>query len=276
MKQQTKIADNDQREMIDSEQSITSEIANLAYRLFPRSGKKRDNLIIRLRETITKAQGKDFLVIHSPGGWGNSNWEDLQEWEKSIVTGVTATLEKLGYTQIMVQNFRSGNSWASHMKDIYKEIQFHMAGISYRAEVLAEEIRFILKQLPGLQVVLVGASQGASFNNAVMIILGKIERVYSIELGTFFPHMHRRKLTERNLAIDSNGFMRDPMCNRDLWAGFKAYLGAFIRWFRHRMIGQKVKFTNCINTPGHEYKWDYPEVHGRIIEFLSTKFKEKR
>lgn len=276
MRQQTKIDDNGQKSVNGSEQSVREKSAELAKKLFPGNSKKQEELSDRLVQTISQVQNKDLLVIHSPGGWGNSRWEDLQEWEKSIVTGVTSALTKLGYSLIMVQYFRSGPTWASHMKDVFKEAQFFFAGVSYRAEVMAEEVKFIIQQLPQIKVVLVGASQGASFNNTVMMKLGEADRVYSVELGTFFPHMPRRKLTERNLAIDSNGFMRDPMCNRDLWAGFKAYLGAFIRWFRHRIIGQKVKFTNCINTPGHEYKWEYPEVHRRITEFLTGKFQEKR
>ena len=108
-----------------------------------------------------------------------------------------------------------------------------------------------------------------------MAHLGNIEQVYSIELGTFFAHMRRRQLTKRNLAIDSNGLMPDPMCHRDLWKGTKSYLRAFVVWTKYRAQGKKVKFTNCINTPGHEYQWEYPEVHGRITEFLTAVFGER-
>jgi hypothetical protein len=87
--------------------------------------------------------------------------------------------------------------------------------------------------------------------------------------------MRRRQLTTRNLAIDSNGLMRDPMCHRDLWKGTKAYFIAFVRWFKYKAQGNPQKFTNCINTPGHEYQWEYPEVHGRITEFLTAVFGEK-
>ena len=219
---------------------------------------------------------KDILIVHSPGGWGNSHFQEgLQDWEKSIVTGVTATFEKLGYSCIMKQYFRSGDAlWGG--KSVYREAQFFLFGASYRAEVLAEELKFITMNLPKLRIVLVGASQGAAFNNKVMVHLGSVEKVYSIELGTFFAHMRRRQLTKRNLAIDSNGFMPDPMCHRDLWKGTKAYFMAFVRWFKYRAEGKRVKFTNCINTPGHEYQWEYPEVHGRITAFLTAVLGEKR
>ncbi|MCX6002958.1 MAG: hypothetical protein NTX46_00710 [Chloroflexi bacterium] len=275
MKQQAKIASPIQDSLTGNEQSLKDTINKLAEELFPRQRKKQEQLVAQLWEMGIQAHGKDFLVIHSPGGWGNTQWEDLLDWEKSIVTGVTATLEKLGYTWIMKQYFRSGDTlWGG--KDVFKEAQFFLAGVSYRAEVLAEELKFITQSLPKLKVVLVGASQGAAFNNTAMMKVGNLERIYSIELGTFFPHMPRRQLTERILAIDSNGLMRDPMCNRDLWVGTRAYAGAFYRWFKYRALGNPTKFTNCINTPGHEYKWEYPAVHGRITEFLTAKFGEKR
>jgi hypothetical protein len=122
----------------------------------------------------------------------------------------------------------------------------------------------------------VGASQGAAFDNAVMTHLENAGSVYSIELGTFFAHMRRRILTQHNLAIDSNGLMSDPMCHRDLWKGTKSYFKAFVLWFKYEAHGKHVKFTDCINTPGHEYQWDYPEVHGRITKFLTNVLGEKR
>lgn len=251
------------------------EMEQLARRLF-QSRKKQERLVSRLQDMWTKAAGKDFLVIHSPGGWGNTEWAGLLDWEKSIVTGVTATLEKLGYTYAVVQYFRSGDRWIDHMRDVFKEAQFFFAGRSARAQVMCEELKFLVQRLGRARIILTGASQGAAYDNAVMQRLGEIERIYSIELGTFFPHMKRRIITERTLAIDGNGLMRDPMCQRDLWAGTRSYIGAFNRWFKYRMQGKPVKFTHCINTPGHEYQWEYPAVHTNVTDFLTAKFGMKQ
>jgi hypothetical protein len=255
--------------------TLKEEINGLAQRLFPKSPVKREKMAARVWEMYTNASGKDFLAIHSPGGWGNTQWEGLLDWEKSIVTGVTSTLEKMGYIYIMMQYFRSGDSWWAHMSDIFKEARFFLTGVSYRAEVMAEELKFLIQHLPGLKVILVGASQGAAFNNAVMILLGNTERIYSLELGTFFPHMPRRVITDRTLVIDSNGLMPDPICHRDLWAGTKAYIRGTYRWFKYRIQGHPVKYTHCTNTPGHEYKWEYPAVHSNITEFLTARFGVK-
>ena len=157
----------------------------------------------------------------------------------------------------------------------YGRARFFIFGTSYRAQVLAEELKFLTVNLPKLRIILVGASQGAAFDNMVMIKLGETNSVFSLELGTFFAHMRRRRLTKQNLAIDSNGLMKDPMCHRDLWKGTKSYFMAFVKWFKYKAQGTPMKFTQCINTPGHEYQWEYPEVHGRITEFLTAVFGEK-
>ncbi len=255
---------------------ILQGIIGLARRLYPHNSVKRQQSQARLVDYYQKAKDKDILVIHSPGGWGNTEWEGIQGWEKSIVTGVTLTLEKLGYNSIVVQYFRSGNGFIKHMRDLSKEIRFFYTGANYRADVMSEEIKFIARILPMVKIVLVGASQGAAFDNAAMMRLGETEQVYSIELGTFFPHMKRRRLTARTLAIDNNGILPDPMCQRDLWAGYKAYVNAFYHWFQYKIMGKKVKFTNCINTPGHEYKWEYKAVNIPITDFLTAKLGVKR
>jgi hypothetical protein len=274
LKQQTKSVNAGQVSITEKAQPVIEAAIQLAAKLFPHNRKKRKLFFESLQEIYSSARNQDVLIIHSPGGWGNTHWDGLLDWEKSIVTGVTATLEKLGYSCIMRQYFRSGDAlWGR--KSWYKEAQFFLFGTNYRAQVLMEEVKFLTVNLPRLRVVLVGASQGAAFNNMVMMKLGNIEQVNSIELGTFFAHMRRRRLTKRNLAIDSNGVLRDPMCQRDLWQGTKSYFLAFVRWFRYKAQGKPVKFTNCINTPGHEYQWEYPEVHGRITEFLTAVFGEK-
>jgi hypothetical protein len=173
---------------------------------------------------------------------------------------------------VRLQFFRSGTGWPERLKNTVPEWQFFCAGKSTRARIMAEELRFMVGHLPDLKVVLVGASQGAAFNNAIMRYLGASGSVYSIELGTFFPHMKRRLITDRTLAIDSNGLMRDPMCQRDLWAGVKSYIKAFGRWFRAKAKRQRVMFTHLINTPGHEYGWEYPAVHTNITAFLKERF----
>ena len=96
--------------------------------------------------------------------------------------------------------------------------------------------------------------------------------MYSIELGLFFPHMSRRVVTERTLAIDSNGIMPDPVAHRNLKAGLYCFMTAPFRWIKYWWQGNPRPFSHCINVPGHEYRWEYPGVHQKIEDFLEVKF----
>jgi len=271
LKQQIKQTET-ARDIREKDSDFNREMNELARTLFKIRPEKRSQAITWLADTYRKAAGKDFLIAHSPGGWGNTPWDGLLEWEKSIVTGVTVTLEKLGYSHYVTQYFRSGMKSFGHFKDIYRDIRFFLTGRSGRAEALAAMLQLLAKHLPDTMIILVGASQGAAFNNATVKNVPDMPHLFSIELGTFFPYMKHRVIMERTLAIDNNGIMRDPMCERNLWAGTKSYLGAPYRWLKLRLQGRPIKFTHCINTPGHEYAWEYPGVHTNIEKFLKEKF----
>jgi hypothetical protein len=248
------------------------EIEQLAQKLFRRNARKRQQVIDRMLDYVNKAQGKEVLVIVSPGGWGNTPIENLQDWEKSIVNGVTEALSRLGRRWALAQYLRSGPTFWWHFRDLDKEAAFFFLGKSPRAEAMAEQLKLLTRILPDIKILLLAVSQGAAFDNAAMKSASDNPNIYSIELGTFFPQMPRRILSPRTLAIDSNGLQRDPMCERDLWAGTKSYIKAFSCWSRALSQGKKIKFTHCINTPGHEYKWEHPAVGIRIVTFLTTHF----
>jgi len=252
--------------------ALTKEASNLAQQLFGNNTKKCSSVINRLVDICTQAQGKDLLLIHNPGGWGGTPLENCLDWERSIVEGATTTLEQLGCNCLFTQYFRGGRSWWSHLRNLREQTVFFFGGQSEQVRVMASELRFITRYLDHLKVIMVGISQGAAFSNAVMRELGNLHQMYSIELGIFFAHMSRRVVTERTLAIDSNGLVPDPVANRNLKAGFKAYITAPSRWIKYRLQGKPETFSYCINVPGHDYRWEYPEVKQKIIDFLKTNF----
>ena len=259
----------------DEDIALSEEASYLAQQLFGNDIKMCTRFTNRLWDTCRNAQGKDFLLIHNPGGWGCTPLEHLLRWERSIVDGVSATIERLGYSWLLTQYFRSGNSWWAHMRDTKEQVRFLLKGKSSEARVMAAELKFIAKHINNLKIVLIGVSQGAAFGNAVMRQLGELRQVYSIELGLFFPHMSRRVITERTLAIDNNGVMPDPMAHRNLRVGFRAYITAPLRWTRYRLQGKPERFTYCVNAPGHDYSWEYPEVQRQIVDFLDLNFGTK-
>jgi len=261
--------------MPDVDLALREEAYQLGQQLFGNDSQKCLDLTNRLVDVCTRVRDKDFLLIHNPGGWGSTDLEHLLNWERSVVEGISAAIEQQGYTWLLIQYFRGGRSWWAHMLDVKDQARFFFTSKTFKAEVMAAELKFITQHVNNLKVVLIGVSHGAAFSNTVMRQLGKLHQIYSIELGMFFAQMPRRVLTERTLAIDSNGQMPDPIAHRNLKTAFKTYITAPFRWIKYRLEGKRIKFSHCINVPGHEYGWSYPEVRQKIVDFIEAKFGTK-
>jgi len=251
--------------------TLEKEASHLAQQLFGNDSKKQASFTDRLLDIHTRAKGKAFLLIHNPGGWGTTRLEHLLQWERSIVEGVSATIERLGYSCLQMQYFRTGNGWREIIGDIREQARFFAS----KAKVMATELQFITQHLDTLRVIMIGVSQGAAFSNAVMRQPGELRQVYSIELGMPFPYRSRRVITENTLALDSNGLMPDALMEWDMPTIVKAYFVAPFRWIKYRLQRKPVKFTYCINLPGHDYNWDYPEVRQQVGDFLEINFGTK-
>ena len=258
--------------MASDYQTLSQEASNLAEQLFGNDIRRRTSFTERLMEICSLAQGKDFLLIHNPGGWGMTKLEELLQWERSIVEGVSTTMENLGYNCSSMQYFRSDPGWRAIMADIREQTHFFIC----KSKIMAAELEFVTRHFDNLQMIMIGVSQGAAFSNAVLQQLDGLKRVSSIELGTPFPYKSRRVITERTLALDSNGLMPDALMDWNVPTILRAYLSAPFRWVNFRLRGKRVKFTYCINLPGHDYNWDYPEVHRQIATFLEVNFGNKQ
>ncbi|MBI4267391.1 MAG: hypothetical protein HY662_01235 [Chloroflexi bacterium] len=260
---------------LSEDNGLREEASSLARQLFDSNIKKRARFVNQLIDICNRVQDRDFLLIHNPGGWGCTPFEELLNWERSVVEGVSDSIKQLGYSSLFIQHFRSSNNWWAHIRDFRDESSFFRKGKTCKTGEIIAELKFILEHNDYLRVLLVGASQGAAFSNAIMRQLDGLPRVYSLEFGIFFPHMAWRVVTERTLAIDSNGQMPDPIAHRNLKIGIMAYITSPYLWVKYRLEGRPQKLTYCVNAPGHNYDWEYPEVQRRVKDFLETKFGPK-
>ena len=144
--------------------ALREEAEQLARQLFGKNSKKCKSFTDRLMDIYAQAQDKDFLLIHSPGGWGNTQITRCLQWERSIVEGISATLERMGYSWVLVQHLRSGRGLWAGIHDMRAQARF----FAVKAEILATEVRFLLRHLSNLKIIMIAISQGAAFNNAVM------------------------------------------------------------------------------------------------------------
>ncbi|MDP3878936.1 MAG: hypothetical protein Q8Q07_01345 [Dehalococcoidales bacterium] len=251
--------------------ALEKEAQGIAKQLFGADTNKCTGFISRLLDIYTNAEDKDFILIHNPGGWGKTPLQQLLQWEQSIVEGVSGTIGRLGYTWFLMQYFRTNNGWREIMRDIKEQTHF----FSVKANILATELKFITRHLEDLRVIMIGVSQGAAFSNAVLQQQNGLDRIFSIELGTPFPYKSRRVITERTLALDSNGLMPDALMEWDVPTIARTYLVAPFRWLKYTLQGKRIKFTHCVNVPGHDYNWDYPEVQRQVEKFLVLNFGVK-
>ncbi|MGA7676790.1 MAG: hypothetical protein WCA51_00230 [Dehalococcoidia bacterium] len=257
--------------MTSANLTLREEAYRLASQLFG-SEEAGTDFANQVLDVCIRARGKDFLIVHNPGGWGNARLEQCLAWERSIVAGIKGVIEEMGYSLLLTQYFRSGRGWGEQMRDLREQFRFFVP----KARVMAGWLRFILTHVNDIKVILVGVSQGAAFGNSVMRQLGGLYPVYSIELGFPFQYKSWRIITGRMLAIDSNGVRPDVLAQGNLRVGVGILMSAPFKWMWYRLRGKRVSFAHCVNAPGHEYDWDNPEIQKPIRDFLKTYFGAKK
>ena len=251
--------------------TLREEAYHLARQLFG-SEEAVTDFANQVLDVCARARGKDFLIVHNPGGWGHARLDQCLGWERSIVEGIKGVIEEMGYSLLLTQYFRSGRGWREQMRDLREQFRF----FAPKAEVMAGWLRFILTHVNDIKVILVGISQGAAFSSAVMRQLGGLYPVYSIELGFPFQYKSRRIITPRTLAMDSNGVRPDVLAQGNFRVGARILMAAPFKWVWYRLRGRRVAFAHCVSAPGHEYDWGNPEIQKPIRDFLKTYFGAKK
>ena len=116
--------------------TLREEAYRLAGRLFGTEEAGVD-FANQLLDVCVKARGKDFLVVHNPGGWGHAGLNQCLEWERSIVNGIKTAIEEMGYNLSLTQYFRSGIGWKEQMRDLKEQFHFFAS----KADVMAAWLR---------------------------------------------------------------------------------------------------------------------------------------
>ncbi len=257
--------------MTDINKNLREEAYSLAQQLFD-NAEAACKFAEQLLDICARAKDKDFLIVHNPGGWGNSQFDQCLEWERSIVAGIKGVIEEMGYSVLLTQYFRSGKGWREQLRDLREQFRF----FAPKAKIMAAWLRFIMDHVKTINVLLVGVSQGAAFGSAVMRQLGGHYPVYSIEMGFPFQYKSWRVITERTVPVDSNGIRPDVLVQGNLIIGAKILLAAPFKWIGYRLKGKQMPLALCINAPGHEYDWRNPRIQRPIRDFLEANFGTKR
>ena len=244
-------------------QSVVEDAAELASELFDEGGEKYSNFLDQLITAYVEAEDKDFILVFNSGGWGWNLIEKTPGW-RSILTGIDSELHGLGYESVMLNYRRTSDTMFGCIEEFVEAV----ANYPSKAKHLAYRMEFLTDHVPDLRVIVAGESNGTVIADSTMRILQDNPNVYSIQTGT--PFWHKPVERERTLLLNSNGVTPDTFSQGSiltmLWASLK---GAFGLAPPEESPGTVLGF---LRAPGHDYRWQYPEVYSQIVNFLEQNF----
>jgi hypothetical protein len=249
-------------------QSVADNATDLAMELFGDYPEKHNDFVSQLLAAYVEAKDKDFVVVFNSGGWGWNFLENSPGWY-GISNGIKSELENLGYTSLMLDYRRTGET----LRGVIDEFVEVIIAYPSKAENLACRVEFLTTHIPDLKVIVTGESNGTVISDSAMNILRDNPKVYSIQTGP--PFWHQNVMLERTLVLDSNGMTPDSFSQGDvpvvLWASLKALVG--LSSPEEEEPGRIMYFFRA---PGHDYRWQYPGVYSQITSFLEHNFGFKQ
>ena len=244
-------------------QSVADDATRLASELFDEGGKKYEAFVDQLLVAYVEAQDKDFIVVFNSGGWGWKMVEKSPGW-RSILTGIKSELDSLGYESVILNYRRTSETVLGCIEEFAEAV----ADYPSKAKDLACRVEFLTDHLPDLSVIVTGESNGSVISDSAMHILQDNQSVYSIQTGS--PFWHRSVTMERALLLNNNGMAPDSFSEGDiptmLWASLKGLFGLAPPEDNPGTI------LSFLRAPGHDYRWQYPEVCSQIENFLGENF----
>ena len=247
-------------------QSVTEDAVSLAMELFGDSQEKYDAFINQLLVMYSETKDKDFIIFFNTGGWGWNVVENSPDWW-SISTGIKSELDSSGYTSLLLNYQRTVDTLQGRLDELVEMI----TGYSSKATNLAYRVEFLTSHISDLKVILAGASNGTVICDKTMDILKDNPQVYSIQIGP--PFWHESIIQDRALVLTSNGVIPDSFSQGDFPTMIRANLRALFGLSQSE--GDAGRILHYVLAPGHEYRWQYPEVYSQVKNFLTKNFGTK-
>lgn len=238
-------------------QSMIDEAGDLAEGLFGYSAVLQDEFVTELLATYQAAQDKDVVIFFNTGGFG---WDAINETVEGqgFIDGIGAELENLNLSPLLLNYKRTAVTVTGGVSEFLLATGYYPT----KSKDLATRVKFLTDHIPGIKVILAGLSNGTLICDSVMNILKDNQRLFSIQMGP--PFWNDAASTERTLVLRSNGIIPDSFSQVDIITIMRANIEA--------LFGQNQQYPGNIFTyigaPGHDYRWQYAEVRGQIIDFL--------
>lgn len=245
-------------------QYIVDDANALATELFGDAEEKRQDFISQLQATYLAAKDKDIVIIFNSGGWG---WTPIEAspYGPGLVSGIESELASLGYAVLFLDHLRTQEGWQVYINESVEMVTRYPS----KAKDLAARVKFLTSHIPDLRVIITGESEGSLICDSVMSILKDNPQVYSIQLGP--PFWDNSTISEKSLVLRSNGVVPDAFSQGDIFAVIRANLEALFGISQDNP-GNILLY---IGAPGHDYRWEYPEVRSQITNFLRSNFRAR-
>lgn len=244
-------------------ESVAEDATELAKELFEDYQEEYEDFVSQLLAAYAEAVDKDVVVIFNSGGWGWNFLENSPGWY-SISTGIESELDKLGYTSLLLNYRRTEET----LRGIVDEGVEMITAYPSKAENLAHRVEFLTRHIPDLKIIVTGESDGTVISDSTMNLLRDNHRVYSIQTGP--PFWHQNVVQERTLVLDNNGRHPDTFSQGDIPTMLWTSLGDVIGIPQSEESSGRVLFF--LRAPGHDYRWQYPDVCSQITNFLEENF----
>ena len=204
------------------------------------------------QEILDATADKDVIIIFNSGGWGNTPFEDADDFAP-IIKGIERTLNQWGYNPIVIPYQRIKDGFSGKIigtKEFFNSFQSS-------SENLSAEIEFLAKSFPDKKIIMAGLSNGATFVSKTYENISEDvkDSVYAIAVGT--PFWAEAPQSDNILQLDNKG--KDTLVEGDAWS---------LLWSL-----AKTPFLKAFLAPGHNYFWESPEVSSQVITFLEEKFR---
>jgi surface antigen len=182
----------------------------------------------------------------------------------SIIDGIEDYLGELGYRSTSFDYRRT----ASSLSGCIGEISEILGLSSLKAEELAIRVEFLTSEIPELNIVLAGESNGAAICEEARRLLEDNPQVFYIETGPSF--WYPATSSEQALVITDNGIYPDTFSSGDFFTIIRVNLESLLG-----LSGNNSgKILGYIGAPGHAYTWEYEGVKSQISNFLHGNFDQ--
>jgi hypothetical protein len=245
-------------------QSVIEDARALAHEMYGDYQGSYNAFFHQLLSSYVEVKEKDVVLIFNPGGWGSKLLEDSPGWY-DIANGIRAELSELGYSSLVVDYRRTGQSFRGVMSEFAEVLRQYPS----KTRNLASRVEFLARNDPGLKIIVAGESNGSIISDRAMTVLRDNPSVYSIQTGP--PFWHRQATLDRTLILNDNGITPDSFSRGDVvtvvWTSLKALFG-----FTSNEEEEPGRILYFLRAPGHDYRWQYPVVYSEITQFLHDNF----